>query len=133
MRRIEDPTPVQFLRPKPSFQDLSPLQCGCLTLLNAGWQGFEPWSRDLELTITPSTCGGEGNRTPKSCYRFTAFQEQPLVHSDHLLIFLLWDRTELNGCLWIFSPTYNNHLYDNPICDPAGIRIQNPRLKRAVR
>ena len=27
----------------------------------------------------------------------------------------LWGRVELNHCLWIFSPLYNNHLYDSPI------------------
>ena len=25
----------------------------------------------------------------------------------------LWSRVELNHCLWIFSPLYNNHLYDS--------------------
>ena len=24
-----------------------------------------------------------------------------------------WSRVELNHCLWIFSPLYNNHLYDS--------------------
>ena len=27
----------------------------------------------------------------------------------------LWGRVELDHCLWIFSPLYNNHLYDSPI------------------
>lgn len=26
-----------------------------------------------------------------------------------------WSRVELNHCLWIFSPLYNNHLYDSSI------------------
>ena len=26
----------------------------------------------------------------------------------------MWDSRELNPSLWIFSPAYNNHLYENP-------------------
>lgn len=90
MRRIEDPTPIQFLRPKPSFQDLSPLQCGCLTLLNSRltriWTLIKrfgvPYANHYTINLW-----GEGNRTPKSCYRFTCFQDK-LVHSDHLQLIL---------------------------------------------
>lgn len=50
----------------------------------------------------------------------------------------MWSRVELNHCLWIFSPPYNNHLYDSSInfhivkdlyhCADEGSRTHTPSL-----
>lgn len=75
LRKAEDPTPVREFITKPCFQDMSPLQCSCLTFqLTKDNIGFEPMDGGLPrprlragcnqpLYQLPLVSTASGNRT----------------------------------------------------------------------